>query len=159
MTKVSEAAHENSRPRDSGNRRKPVKNPQTRLKSSPAANSPWAIRLSAVSGTLRRGEFRVRGNYERRAFSIQRLEGSRLGTVVLWVLNGREERRGWGIRESIGCDGGKRSSPEDFRSLTALRQTQQAHVGHWCWGKRRIGAGRRTATTICCRSWTRRIPD
>ena len=48
------------------------------------------------------------------AFSIQRLEGSRFGMVVLWVLNGREEREGWGIRESIGRKRGKRSSQEGF---------------------------------------------
>jgi hypothetical protein len=35
------------------------------------------------------------------AFSIQRLEGSRFGTVVLWVLNGREERKGRGKGELI----------------------------------------------------------
>ena len=48
------------------------------------------------------------------AFSIQRLEGSRFGTVMLWVLNGCEEREGWGIRESIGRKRGNRSSREDF---------------------------------------------
>ena len=56
------------------------------------------------------------------AFSIQRLEGSRFGTVVLWVLNGCEEREGWEIRESIGRKRGNRSSPEGFPepdSLTA----------------------------------------
>jgi hypothetical protein len=48
------------------------------------------------------------------AFSIQRLEGSLFGTVVLWVLNGREEREGWGIRAPIGRKRGKRSSRQDF---------------------------------------------
>ena len=37
------------------------------------------------------------------AFLIQRLEGSRFGTVVLWVLNGREDgesgvKREWSAR-------------------------------------------------------------
>jgi GxxExxY protein len=33
------------------------------------------------------------------AFSIQRLEGSRFGTVVLWVLNGGAGGEGWGAAE------------------------------------------------------------
>ncbi len=35
------------------------------------------------------------------AFSIQRLEGSRYGTVELWVLNGGEGGEGRGTRESM----------------------------------------------------------
>ncbi len=55
------------------------------------------------------------------AFSIRRLEGSRCGMLVLWVLNGGEEREGWGIKESISRKRGQQSSRQDFpetRSLT-----------------------------------------
>lgn len=66
------------------------------------------------------------------AFSIQRLEGSRFGTVVLWVLNGCEEREGWGIRESIGRKRGNRSSlegfPEPDRLTTGTAGTRVAGV-------------------------------
>jgi hypothetical protein len=55
------------------------------------------------------------------AFSIQRLEGSRFGTVVLWVLNGCEEREGWGIRESIGRTRGNWSSLEGFPEPDRLK--------------------------------------
>jgi hypothetical protein len=36
------------------------------------------------------------------AFSIQRLEGSRFGMAVLWVLNFGEDGKGERKRESIG---------------------------------------------------------
>ena len=48
------------------------------------------------------------------AFSIPPLEGSRFGTVVLWVLNGAEKGEGWGMRKSIGFKRGNRSSRKDF---------------------------------------------
>ena len=35
------------------------------------------------------------------AFLIQRLEGSRFGTVVLWVLNGGGDGKGWKKHEVI----------------------------------------------------------
>jgi hypothetical protein len=54
------------------------------------------------------------------AFSIQRLEGSRLRTVVLWVLNGREERDGRGKTEWIGGKPGMRSSRKDFQETHSL---------------------------------------
>jgi hypothetical protein len=34
-------------------------------------------------------------------FLIQRLEGSRLGRLTLWVLNGGVDGEGWGAEESI----------------------------------------------------------
>ena len=54
------------------------------------------------------------------AFSIQRLEGSRGGILVLGVLNGREEREGWGIRESIRGRRGQWSSREDFPKVRSV---------------------------------------
>ena len=43
------------------------------------------------------------------AFSIQRLERSRFGTVVLWVLNGGAGGEGWGAGESMA--GGHHTRP------------------------------------------------
>jgi hypothetical protein len=54
------------------------------------------------------------------AFSIQRLEGSRGGKLVLWVLKGREEREGWGIRESVSRECGHRSWWQDFPEIRSL---------------------------------------
>jgi len=45
------------------------------------------------------------GNREAGAFSIQRLEGSRFGTVVLWVLNGSAGDEGLGAEESFAGSG------------------------------------------------------
>ena len=48
------------------------------------------------------------------AFSIQRLEGSRYGTVRLWVLNGAEGGEGWGRIESRFRARRKGSWSEDY---------------------------------------------
>ncbi len=44
---------------------------------------------------------RVRGMPGAGAFLIQRLEGSRFGTVALWVLNAGGDGQGWRKRELI----------------------------------------------------------
>ena len=64
------------------------------------------LSLRAVSGTLRRGSCGRAEILGAGAFSMQRLEGSRFGTVVLWVLNGGAGGESWGgwermVRSSV----------------------------------------------------------
>ena len=47
-------------------------------------------------------------------FLIQRLEGSRLGTPTLWVLNGRADGEGRGKGKLVSGGPCNRSSREDF---------------------------------------------
>ena len=47
-------------------------------------------------------------------FLIQRLEGSRFGTLTLWILNGGAGGEGWGAGESIARRHLIRSSRQDF---------------------------------------------
>jgi hypothetical protein len=47
-------------------------------------------------------------------FLIQRLEGSRFGTLTLWILNDDEGGEGWGAGESIACSHLIRSSRQDL---------------------------------------------
>lgn len=56
---------------------------------------------SAVSETLRQINDSGAWNAGAGVFLIQRLEGSRFGTVVLWVLNGREDGESWRKPERI----------------------------------------------------------
>jgi hypothetical protein len=63
-------------------------------------DSSWEVLVlyRKRSGEMR---FRYAGMASAGALLIQRLEGSRLGTVVLWVLNGGGNGEGWRKREVI----------------------------------------------------------
>src|SRR5258707_10244846 len=56
------------------------------------------------------------------AFSIQRLEGSRFGMVVLWVLNGGQDGESWRKREWIA----RRQRNQCFQQSFARRASHVA---------------------------------
>ena len=81
---------------------------------------PLRVRRAVVGNALAERVTGTRGIASAGAFSIQPLEGSRFGTVVLWVLNGAGEAEGWGIREPIGSGRGNRGTRKDFPGPQSL---------------------------------------